>query len=78
MDGRNIAENDANGIVNGIHSMINDISVKVGDKNIYDCNSRVLRLDQSNYYAYFYLRGRICPMSMKVFLSVLLLICQNI
>ena len=28
--------------------------------------SSVLRLDQSNYYAYFYLKGIICPMSMKL------------
>ena len=38
MDGTNIAANDANGIVNGIHSMIKDILVKVSDEKIYDCN----------------------------------------
>ena len=27
--------------------------------------SSVLRLDQPNYYAYFYLKESICPMSMK-------------
>ena len=29
-------------------------------------NSSVLRLNQPNYYAYFYLKGSICPMSMKL------------
>ena len=38
MDGTNIAIADHNGIVNGIHSLIKDISVKVGDKKGYDCN----------------------------------------
>ena len=36
MDGTDIA--DHNGIVNGIHSLTKGISVKVGDKKVYDCN----------------------------------------
>ena len=38
MDGTDIAIADHNGIVNGIHSLTKDISVKVGDKKGYDCN----------------------------------------
>ena len=38
MDGTDIAIADHNGIVNGIHSLIKDISVKVGDKKVYDCS----------------------------------------
>ena len=53
MDGTDIAANDANGIVNGIHSMIKDISVKVGDKKIYDCNDVNIKnlLEYTNSYA---------------------------
>ena len=39
MDGTNIVDNDHNGIVNGIHSLIKDISVTVGEKKVYDCNN---------------------------------------
>ena len=35
---RHSFENRSNGIVNGIHSLIKDISVKVGDKKVHDCN----------------------------------------
>ena len=38
MDRTNIAAHDSNGIVNGIHSMIKEVSVKVGVKKVYDCN----------------------------------------
>ena len=50
--GTNITANDANGIVNGIHSMIKDISVKVGDKKIYDCNEVNHMVNISNLLEY--------------------------
>ena len=39
MDGTDIAVNDHNGIVNGIHSLIKGIIVIVGDKKVYECNN---------------------------------------
>ena len=38
MDNTNIAGNDHNGIVNGIHSLIKDFDVKLNGKKVYDCN----------------------------------------
>ena len=52
MDGTNIAANDLNGIVNGIHSMIKDISVKVGDCNDVNHSVNIKNLlEYSNSYA---------------------------
>ena len=52
MDGTDIAIADHNGIVNGIHSLIKDISVKVGDKKIYDCNDVNHSVDIKNLLEY--------------------------
>ena len=38
MDNTNIAANDHNGIINGSHSLINNLDVKLGGKKAYDCN----------------------------------------
>ena len=37
-DGANIAGNDRNGIVNGIHSFVKNFDVKMNGKKVYDCN----------------------------------------
>ena len=38
MDNTNIAGADHNGIVNGSHSLIKDIDVKLNGRKVYDCN----------------------------------------
>ena len=52
MDGTDIAIADHNGIVNGIHSLIKDISVKVGDKKVYDCNDVNHSVNITNFLEY--------------------------
>ena len=37
-DGADIALDDHNGIVNGSHSLIRDLSVTINGKKLYDCN----------------------------------------
>ena len=37
-DGANIAANDHNGIVNSIHSFIENFDIKLNGKKVYDCN----------------------------------------
>ena len=37
-DGANIAAEDHNGIVNSIHSFINNFDIKLNGKKVYDCN----------------------------------------
>ena len=37
-DGANIAAEDHNGIVNGIHSFIKNFDIKLNGKKVYDCN----------------------------------------
>ena len=39
VDGANIAANDHNGIVNGLHSLINNLKVELNGQNIYDCDN---------------------------------------
>ena len=38
MNNTNIAVEDRNGIVNGSHSLIKDIDVKLNGRKVYDCN----------------------------------------
>ena len=38
MDNTNIAAEDHNGIVNGSHSLLKDIDVKLNGRKVYDCN----------------------------------------
>ena len=38
-DGANIAANDHNGIVNGLHSLINNLKVELNGQKIYDCDN---------------------------------------
>ena len=38
MDNTNIAVEDRNGIVNGSHSLLKDIDVKLNGRKVYDCN----------------------------------------
>ena len=37
-DGANIADNDRNGIVNSIHSFVNNFDIKLNGKKVHDCN----------------------------------------
>ena len=38
MDNANVAANDLNGIVNGIHKFVKDIDVRLNGKKVCDCN----------------------------------------
>ena len=38
MDNANVAANDLNGMVNGIHKLVKDIDVRLNGKKVYDCN----------------------------------------
>ena len=38
MQNVNIAAEDDNGIVNGSHSLINDLDIRLNGKHVYDCN----------------------------------------
>ena len=39
MDNTNVGADDHSGIVNGIHSFIKNLGIKLNGKNVYDCNN---------------------------------------
>ena len=51
-DGSNIAGNDHNGIVNGMHSFIRNFDIKLNGKKVYDCNDANHAVNVKNLLEY--------------------------
>ena len=52
MANANLADNDYNGVVNGSHSIIHDLGIRLNGKYVYDCNDANHCVDIKNLLEY--------------------------